>query len=130
MMMENGTMVQWTEVDPAEFETYPAAKPAKGRDDIDDILDAVAAGQTVRLTLDGDAGLRGRRMSLGRRAKKRGFSIEMRYQENRIIVRKKPSTMDVGVEEPSATEQTVSATAEPEARPRSAPTRGSKRQRA
>ncbi len=86
MMMENATMVQWTEVDPAEFETYPAAKPAKGRDDIDDILDAVAAGQTVRLTLDGDAGLRGRRMSLGRRAKKRGFSIEMRYQENRITL--------------------------------------------
>ncbi len=123
-------MVQWTDVDPAEFETYPAAKPAKGWDDIDDILDAVAAGQTVRLTLDGDAGLRGRRMSLGRRAKKRGFSIEMRYQENRIIVRKKPSAVDAVVEEPSATEHAVPATAEPEAGPRSALTRGSKKQRA
>ncbi len=122
-------MVQWTDVDPAEFETYPAAKPAKGRDDIDDILDAVAAGQTVRLTLDGDAGLRGRRMSLGRRAKKRGFSIEMRYQENRIVVRKKPSAVDAGGEEPSPIEQAAQGTAEPEVEPRSAPARGSKRQR-
>jgi len=112
-------MVQWTEVDPTEFETYPAAKPAKGRDDIDDILDAVAAGHTVRLTLDGDAGLRGRRMSLGRRAKKRGFSIEMRYQENRIVVRQKTTATDSASEEPPVTE--------PEAEPQSAPARGSRR---
>ena len=113
-------MVQWTEVDPTEFETYPAAKPAKGRDDIDDILDAVAAGQTVRLTLDGDAGLRGRRMSLGRRAKKRGFSIETRYQENRIIVRQKMSVAtDSAPEEPRATE--------PEAEPQTAPARAARR---
>jgi len=112
-------MVQWAEVDPTEFETYPAVKPAKGRDDIDDILDAVAAGQTVRLTLDGDAGLRGRRMSLGRRAKKRGFSLDMRYQENRIVVRQKTTATDSASEEPTATEPAVE--------PQSAPARGSRR---
>jgi len=82
-------MVQWTEVDPSEFESYPSLKPAKARDDIDDLLDAVAAGKTVQLTLDEGTGIRGRRMSIGRRAKKRGFAVEMRYLENRIIVRKK-----------------------------------------
>ncbi len=114
-------MVQWTEVDPAEFDKYPAAKPPKARDAIDDVLDGVAVGKTVQLTLDEGTGIRGRRMSIGRRAKKRGFSVEMRYLENRIIVRKKDAAADTTSEEPSNTE--------PEAEPQAEITTGSKRKR-
>ncbi len=90
-------MIEWAEVDPQVFDTYLSQKPAKGRDDIDDALDAVAAGKTVQLTLEDEQKMRGRRMSLGRRAKQRGIALQMRYQENRIIVRQ-AGTAD---EEPS-----------------------------
>ncbi len=114
-------MVQWTEVDPSEFDNYPTAKPAKARDAIDDVLDGVAEGKTVLITLDEGTGIRGRRMSIGRRAKKRGFSVEMRYQENRIIVRKKGDGVDEASEAPSNTE--------PEVDSRGETTTGSKRKR-
>jgi len=100
---------------------HPSLKPAKGRDDIDDVLDAVAAGKTVQLTLDEGTGIRDRRMSIGRRAKKRGFGVEMRYLENRIIVRKKGDGADTALEAPSDSE--------PEAEPQTETTTGSKRKR-
>ncbi len=95
-------MIEWAEVDPQIFDTYPNPKPAKGRDDIDEALDAVAAGKTVVLTLEDEQRMRGRRMSLGRRAKQRGLTLDMRYQDTRIVVRQRGS---IEVEQSERSEQ-------------------------
>ena len=79
--------IQWAEVDPAQFDTYPG-RQHKEPDDLDRVMDALCEGKTVELTVDGESAVRGRRMALGRRAKARGFAIEMRYQDDRIIVRR------------------------------------------
>src|SRR5690348_482049 len=83
--------VQWTEVDPAEFENYPARAKGRAPDELDDVMAALQAGRTVELTLPHEKAVRGRRMALGRRAKTRGFGIQMRYRENRIIARRADS---------------------------------------
>jgi len=80
-------MIEWTEVDPQVFETYPSPTPPKGPDALDAALDAVTAGQTVEITLTDESAMRGRRMVLGRRAKQRGIALQMRYHGNQIIVR-------------------------------------------
>ncbi len=79
--------MEWTEVDPLLFDAYPSPQPLKGPDDMDAVLDAVAAGKTVEVTLADDSVVRGRRMSLGRRAKARGLVLQMRAQANKLIVR-------------------------------------------
>lgn len=84
-------MVEWTAVDPQKFENYPDPKPVKGPNDIDAILDAVAAGKTIELLLADTNALRGRRMSLARRAKVRGLVLQMRSLDNKIIVRQEGS---------------------------------------
>jgi len=85
-------MIEWSEVDPQQFEKYPSPKPLKGPDDIDAVVDAVAEGKTVEIILADESAVRGRRMALGRRARQRGLTIQMRYQENKIIVRQSEPT--------------------------------------
>jgi hypothetical protein len=95
--------LQWTEVDPAEFENYPTLDKGRASDELDDVMAALQSGRTVELTLDDEKAVRGRRMALGRRAKSRGFPIQMRYRENRIIVRRADS--DSGTTEAPAQSQ-------------------------
>lgn len=83
--------MEWTEVDPRLFDAYPSPKALKGPHDMDAVLDAVAAGKTVEVTLADDSVVRGRRMSLGRRAKARGLVLQMRSQANKLIVRQEGS---------------------------------------
>ena len=80
--------VQWTEVDPTEFENYPARDKGRAPYELDDVMAALQAGRTVELTLPDEKAVRGRRMALGRRAKTRGFGIQMRYRGNQMIVRR------------------------------------------
>jgi len=117
--------MEWTEVDPQHFETYPSPKPAKGPDDIDAVIALVAAGKTVEITLDDEKALRGRRMSLGRRAKLLGMTIQMRYQGNKIIVRQKTDAGESAPVEVASTEQDETADTEPQR----APASGSRRKR-
>ncbi len=114
--------MNWTEVDPQHFETYPSPKPLKGPDDIDAVIEAVAAGKTVEVTLADESALRGRRMSLGRRAKQQGLTLDMRYEGNKIVVRQKPTTTDSAPAKPDE-----AADAEPQSAP--APASGSRRKR-
>jgi len=81
-------VITWTEVDPQHFETYPSPKPLKGPDEIDAVIESVGAGKTVEITLADERAVRGRRMALGRRAKQHGLALQMRYQDNKIIVRR------------------------------------------
>ncbi len=80
-------MIAWTEVNPQQFETYPSPTPLKGPDELDAVLDSVAAGKTVEITLVDDSVIRGRRLALGRRAKARGLTLQMRSHGNKLIVR-------------------------------------------
>ncbi len=110
-------MMEWTDVDPARFETYPSPRRLKGPDAIDAVIEAVAAGKTVELTLVDESAVRGRRLALGGRAKRLGLEIRMRYQGNKIVVQQKTGVAD----EPAAPE--------PDAPPPSTPVRGSRRTR-
>jgi len=109
--------MNWTEVDPQHFETYPSPKPIKGPDDIDAVITLVAAGKTVEMTLADESVLRGRRMAMGRRAKQQGLTLDMRYQGNKIIVRQKSDALDSAPVEVASTEQDEAADAEPQSRP-------------
>lgn len=80
--------LQWQEVTPEEFEQYPTNFKQRQPDDLDDVMAALQSGKVVRITVDDEKAIRGRRMALGRRAKQRGFPIEMRYQANTIVIRK------------------------------------------
>ncbi len=117
--------MNWTEVDPQHFETYPSPKPIKGSDEVDAVIALVAAGKTVEITLADEKALRGRRMSLGRRAKQQGLALDMRYQGNKIVVRQKPDAGESAPVEVVSTEQDESSDAEPQ----SAPASGSRRKR-
>ncbi len=121
------TMIEWTDVDPARFETYPSPKPLKGPDASDDVIEAVAAGKTVKLTLVDESAVRGRRLALGRRAKRVGLEIEMCYSENRLVVRQKRGATDAAANEPAAPESNVISDAEPDVQPPRKAARGSRR---
>ncbi len=121
------TMIEWTDVDPARFETYPSPKLLKGPDTIDDVIEAVAAGKTIELTLVDESAVRGRRLALGRRAKRVGLEIEMRYSENRLVVRQKRGATDAAANEPAAPEPNVIPDAEPDVQPPRKAARGSRR---
>ena len=88
-------MLQWNEVDANQFDQYPAPQQ-KQPDDLDRVMDALAGGRTVEITVNNESDVRGRRMALGRRAKQRGFSIEMRYAANKIIVRRSNTPIEAG----------------------------------
>jgi hypothetical protein len=88
-------VLQWNEVDAAQFDQYPAPQQ-KQPDDLDRVMDALAAGKTVEITVNNESDVRGRRMALGRRAKQRGFGIEMRYAANKIIVRRSNTPIEAG----------------------------------
>jgi len=84
---ENKTMIVWTEVEPQQFETYPPPTPLKGPDELDAVLEAVASGKTVEITLVDESVIRGRRLALGRRVKARGLTLQMRSHGNKLIAR-------------------------------------------
>jgi len=109
--------MNWTEVDPQHFETYPSPKPVKGPDDIDAVIALVAAGKTVEITLGDESALRGRRMSLGRRAKQQGLALDMRYEGNKIVVRQKSDAGESAPVEVASTEQDETANTGPQSVP-------------
>ena len=119
-------MMEWTDVDPARFETYPSPKPLKGPDAIDAVIEAVAAGKTVELTLVDESVVRGRRLALGCRAKRLGLDIEMRYSENHLVVRQKRGATDAAADEPAAPEPNVVSDTEPDVQPQRKAARGSR----
>lgn len=110
---------------PSAFRDVSLPKRVKGPDDIDAIIALVAAGKTVEITLADEKALRGRRMSLGRRAKQQGLALDLRCQGNKIIVRQKPDAGGSAPVEVASTEQDNTTDAEPPSTPAS----GSRRKR-
>ena len=72
--------VEWQELDAATSDACPVpTKQSEGDADWEQIVAALAAGKVVKLPYTDDKELRGKRLSLGRRAVRRGFEVELRY---------------------------------------------------
>ena len=103
--------VEWQELDAAAFDALPArTKPPKGDADWEAILGALEAGKVVKLPYQDEKELRGKRLSLGRRAIRRGFRVELRYGDGFIAARKSGHVVTDG---PPAAEEVDPALAEP-----------------
>ncbi len=77
----------WQEISEKDWELIPT-KQAKEPDEVDQMLDAVAEGKIIRYTPKDEKDAIGKRLSLGRRAKGRGFTIEIRAHGGQLAVRK------------------------------------------
>lgn len=79
--------MSWQEIGEKDWELIPG-KQAKAPDEVDRMLDAVAAGKIIRYTPKDERDATGKRLALGRRAKRRGFTIEVRAHSGQLAVRK------------------------------------------
>jgi hypothetical protein len=71
------------------FEALPENRPAPKPDDFwVPILEALSDRKIVKLPFADEKEKRGRRVSIGRRAKKAGFPVELRYGDDFIAVRR------------------------------------------
>jgi len=73
----------------AEFDALPENKPAPKVDTFwEPLIAALGEGKIVKIPFTTDKEKRGQRIALGRRTKKAGFSIEIRYGDDFIAVRR------------------------------------------
>ena len=70
-------------------EEWDALAPVKQPDTWDQLLDELEQGRIVRLPVADEKALRGTRLTLGRRAAKRGFKVDIRTQDTTLAVRKR-----------------------------------------
>jgi hypothetical protein len=77
----------WQEINEKAWELIPTKK-GKEPDEVDQILDQVEQGKIIRYPPTDQKDLAGKRLALGRRAKKRGVTIEMRGLGEVLAVRK------------------------------------------
>lgn len=81
--------LDWDVVSTEEFEKLPPRQPQRRTSpEWDSVLDELMSGKPVRLRYADEKDLRGKRLSLGRRAAQRGITVEIRYGEGFLIVRK------------------------------------------
>lgn len=79
--------MSWQEISDRDWDLIPG-KAAKETDEIDQMLDQVEQGKIIRYTVKGDKDAVSKRLSFGRRAKRRGFTIEIRAHGGQLAVRK------------------------------------------
>jgi hypothetical protein len=76
-------------VDAAAFEELAETKrPTQAGAAWEPILHALADGLYVRIPVSNDRDRKGKRLTLARRARDRGFSVEMRYADDSIVAHK------------------------------------------
>jgi hypothetical protein len=81
--------IDYEVVDAAAFEELPETKrPTQAGEAWEPILHALADGHYVRIPVSNDRDRKGKRLTLARRARDRGFSVEMRYADDYIVARK------------------------------------------
>ncbi len=85
--MKGEAAAMWQEISEKDWGLIPAKK-TKEPDEVDQMLDAVAEGKIIRYTPKDEKDAIGKRLSLGRRAKGRGFTIEIRVHGGQLAVRK------------------------------------------
>lgn len=71
------------------FEALPENKPAPKTDEFwDPIIAALGERKIVKIPFTTDKEMRGRRLAAGRRSKKAGFPIEIRYGDDFMAIRR------------------------------------------
>ena len=81
--------VKWETITERDFAALPEAKPQRQADpDWEAVLDALEAGQFVRLPYQEGQNRRGLALAVGRRAARRGFKVELRHGEDFLAARK------------------------------------------
>ncbi len=96
----------WQEISEKDWELIPT-KDQKEPDEVDQMLDAIVQGKIIRYMPKDEKDATGKRLSLARRAKRRGFTIELRRtHEGQLAVRKTgevvsqlASPTEIGVED-------------------------------
>jgi hypothetical protein len=71
------------------FSALPENKPAPKTDEFwDPVIAALGEGKIVKLQFSDEKEKRGRRLALGRRSKRAGFSVEIRYGDGFLAARR------------------------------------------
>ena len=82
-------MPRWERVDRSEFDRLPPRTQQKPADpEWEDILADLEAGEAVRFRYADEKEMRGLRLSIGRRANRRGFKVELRYGDGYLIAQR------------------------------------------
>jgi hypothetical protein len=81
-------MVQYELINEEEWSDLPS-KQSRKPDELDAAIDELERGNIIRLKAIDEKDLRGKRLTIGRRATKRGFKVEIRTKDLTIAVRKK-----------------------------------------
>ena len=82
-------MPRWEVADKSAFDQLPPRTQQKpGDPEWEEIVTALEAGDDVRLPYGDEKEMRGLRLSVGRRARRRGFRVELRYGDGFLIARK------------------------------------------
>lgn len=81
--------IKWETIPADQFDTLPNPKPTPKTDpEWEEIVTALESGQVVKIPYADEKELRGKRLSVGHRAIKRGFRVELRYGNGFIAARK------------------------------------------
>ncbi len=82
-------MPRWEIADKSVFDQLPPRTQQKpGDPEWEEIVTALEAGDDVRLPYENEKEMRGLRLSVGRRATRRGFRVELRYGDGFLIARR------------------------------------------
>ena len=75
----------WQKISDKDWNLFPD-KNAKAPDDVDQMLDAIERGEIVQYQPKDEKDQAGKRMALGRRAKRRGLTLQIRYKEGVMAI--------------------------------------------
>lgn len=110
--------IKWETIDSNAFDALPNPKPAPKNDpEWEEIITALESGQVVKIPYADEKELRGKRLSVGRRAIKRGFRVELRYGEGFIAARKREGGRFDGVDLTGIDQALTELSATTEAKP-------------
>ena len=75
-------------VDAKKWDSLPEPTPAIKVDKYIKILDALEAGEIIKLATKDNNDLKGKRIALGRKSRSRGFVVDFRVENDALYVRK------------------------------------------
>lgn len=82
--------LDWEVVGHEDFAALPAKTAGRPDPQWEALLDELEAGRAVRLRYDDEQDRRSKRMSIGHRTRKRGFTVEIRSGDGFMAVRRRP----------------------------------------
>ena len=99
----------WQKISDKDWDLFPD-KHAKAPDDIDQMLDAIERGEIVQYHPKDEKDQAGKRMALGRRAKRRGLTLQIRYKEGVMAIRQGGDSASQSQDGPGTPEATTADT--------------------